>query len=92
MPGLCDQPLVVPPSAAVALEAAPEQLDAILGDGNARARDKAASTMREVRAALGLGGRRDAGKGAGAAAPAAGAAAKAAAKTGKETMRRGRGR
>ena len=38
------------------LEADPERLDAILADGNARAGEKAAATMREVRAALGLGG------------------------------------
>jgi tryptophanyl-tRNA synthetase len=49
------------------LEADPERLDAILADGNARAGAKAAATMREVRAALGLGGMRRAA----AAAPAA---------------------
>ena len=39
-----------------ALEAAPEKVDAVLRDGNARARDKAQATMREVRQAMGLGG------------------------------------
>jgi tryptophanyl-tRNA synthetase len=38
------------------LEASPEKVDAILRDGNERARDKARSTMREVRSAMGLGG------------------------------------
>lgn len=38
------------------LEAAPERVDAILADGNARARERAENTMREVRRAMGLGG------------------------------------
>ncbi len=38
------------------LEAEPARVDAVLRDGNARARDKARATMREVRQAMGLGG------------------------------------
>lgn len=38
------------------LEAAPEKVDAVLRDGNARARDRAQATMSDVRAAMGLGG------------------------------------
>jgi tryptophanyl-tRNA synthetase len=44
--------------ARAALEAAPERVDAVLASGNARARDTAQATMREVRAAMGLGGTR----------------------------------
>ena len=39
-----------------ALEAEPAAVDAVLADGNERARDVAAATMREVRSAMGLGG------------------------------------
>jgi tryptophanyl-tRNA synthetase len=38
------------------LEAEPERVDAVLADGNERARSVAAATMTEVRAAMGLGG------------------------------------
>lgn len=40
------------------LESDPQRLERVLEDGNARARDVAAATMRDVRAAMGLGGRR----------------------------------
>ena len=39
-----------------ALEAAPETVDAVLRGGNEQARERAGATMREVRAAMGLGG------------------------------------
>jgi tryptophanyl-tRNA synthetase len=39
------------------LEAHPQRVDAVLADGNDRARTVAAGTMREVRAALGLAGK-----------------------------------
>jgi tryptophanyl-tRNA synthetase len=46
------------------LEADPKRVDAVLQDGNQRARETAHQTMREVRSALGLGGtKRMAGRG-----------------------------
>ncbi len=38
------------------LEAEPERVDALLRQGNERARERASATMREVRAVMGLGG------------------------------------